>query len=612
MVELLSARLLKAKSRHVGASAEPRTTIDLYHDRIREAVYARLAPDERVRLHQRLATSIERREPLSARDLEALLRHWSAAGARARRRALAQEAAERAAEQLAFQRAALLHRVVLDEPDPREGPLEVAARWTRVGELHQLVGEYGEASEAYQRALQRWEAAPADALGRDQALLHLRGSLGLSQVSAGATAAGRATFAQAMSQLGLRLHGSPRRQLMTLLWLRLLIALVAALPRRRRPMEGGVRAQQIFFDRMFNAMLVCWPLVSGESALRRQLLGLRYDDQAIRFRSLLSQAMIAALMMTPTRRRIERAREALDTAEAILREQAIPNGEELLQFYRGVLWFPTDLKRSERAVRDAFEGLRRKGQHNAVDGAMMRMFHIIALSARSEAEEALTLIREEMTNPRLNFNSIPNVMLLKLRLHLARGELAEGWDTLRRFEELLREHDVPAFDLAIVTARCIGLNALGRFEEARSVITSYTQPTAVNPLAFSNAMWAAATLDTFVGLSGRRRLTRSEQARARRVIRALVGYPVVGFAAHGHASAALLHHAAGHHARAARSTRRALRASEGSNCDPRHRWFALDTAQRLGSLNSDLTRELNRLKRRYQFTRNAEAPLDPP
>ena len=85
--------------------------IEPYHDRVREAVRARLAAPVREGWHGRLALALE----ASGRaDAEALAVHWRAAGNLERAGQFAAEAGEQAARALAFDRAASLYRMALE------------------------------------------------------------------------------------------------------------------------------------------------------------------------------------------------------------------------------------------------------------------------------------------------------------------------------------------------------------------------------------------------------------------------------------------------------------------------------------------------------------------
>src|SRR5262249_2746165 len=86
LAELLSARLLKALPTPAAEGTLER--LDLYHDRIREAAYARLAHDRRRALHRALGLTLEAQPTPSGREppFEELLRHYSEAGDRKKQR----------------------------------------------------------------------------------------------------------------------------------------------------------------------------------------------------------------------------------------------------------------------------------------------------------------------------------------------------------------------------------------------------------------------------------------------------------------------------------------------------------------------------------------------
>jgi hypothetical protein len=87
--------------------------VEVYHDRIREAVLSRLDPDMRTMLHGRLADALEAVDARLA-DPHALLTHLEAAGQTQRAAAHAERAAQLASQALAFDRAAMLYRTALE------------------------------------------------------------------------------------------------------------------------------------------------------------------------------------------------------------------------------------------------------------------------------------------------------------------------------------------------------------------------------------------------------------------------------------------------------------------------------------------------------------------
>ncbi len=84
-----------------------RDAVEIYHDRVRQAVLGNLPPDRLKELHLRMAEALER---TAQADPEALVAHFAAAGDEARAGAYMVAAAERASSALAFSRAAALYR----------------------------------------------------------------------------------------------------------------------------------------------------------------------------------------------------------------------------------------------------------------------------------------------------------------------------------------------------------------------------------------------------------------------------------------------------------------------------------------------------------------------
>jgi len=85
--------------------------IDVFHDRIRDAILARAAPDAQRMRHLELARTMERRADI---DLETLARHYDAAGQRELAAHHAARAGDAAVQSLAFDRAAALYRLAID------------------------------------------------------------------------------------------------------------------------------------------------------------------------------------------------------------------------------------------------------------------------------------------------------------------------------------------------------------------------------------------------------------------------------------------------------------------------------------------------------------------
>jgi eukaryotic-like serine/threonine-protein kinase len=119
-------------------------TVELYHDRIRETLAAQLDRPSVMQLHRRLAQAIETR---GIDDPESLFEHYIGAGERVRAATHAGVAARKAAEALAFDRAAVFYRRAL-ELAPGRGA-ELVAMKRGLAEALVNAGRPAEAAQAY-------------------------------------------------------------------------------------------------------------------------------------------------------------------------------------------------------------------------------------------------------------------------------------------------------------------------------------------------------------------------------------------------------------------------------------------------------------------------------
>jgi eukaryotic-like serine/threonine-protein kinase len=143
-------------------------SIELLHDRIRQALAPRLAALERRSWHTRLASSLE---VLGHGSAEALAHHWHEAGHPERAVHYYLRAAQEAAEALAFSRAARLYGTAL-----ALGPWEPAEqRRLRLSQAEALshAGRCAEAAQAFLAAAEGAPAAEALALRRSAAAQYL-------------------------------------------------------------------------------------------------------------------------------------------------------------------------------------------------------------------------------------------------------------------------------------------------------------------------------------------------------------------------------------------------------------------------------------------------------
>jgi len=119
-------------------------TLELYHDRIREALANQLTPQRVTQIHRRLAQALEAR---GIDDPEALYEHYLGAGERVRAATHAAVAARKAASALAFDRAAAFYRRALELAPARDAELVDLKRG--LAEALVNAGRPAEAAQAY-------------------------------------------------------------------------------------------------------------------------------------------------------------------------------------------------------------------------------------------------------------------------------------------------------------------------------------------------------------------------------------------------------------------------------------------------------------------------------
>jgi hypothetical protein len=185
--------------------------LETYHDRVREAVVRRLEPEVLRQHHRRLAEVLQEDGDC---DPEVLAVHFLAAGESARAGVYYAEAAEQAAQTLAFDRAGQLYRLALQW----QAPSEQQARQlrTRLGKALVDAGRGAEAAQEYLTAAEG--AAEAEAL-------RLRREAALRLLSSGHIEDGLAVLRRVLTAFGLGIPKTPCRAFLSLLWRQLSLRL---------------------------------------------------------------------------------------------------------------------------------------------------------------------------------------------------------------------------------------------------------------------------------------------------------------------------------------------------------------------------------------------------
>jgi tetratricopeptide (TPR) repeat protein len=181
------------------ASGEP-NEVETYHDRIRETVTEYLSAAEKQSCHRRLAVALE---ASCEADAEILCVHFKAAGDNEKAARHGLQAADRAANALAFDRAARLYRFVLglgafdpaDEPDLQR-------------KLADALANAGRGAEAAERYL----AAAGQVAGIET--LELKRLAAEQLIGTGRYHEGRRVLTEALSAVGLKVPKSVRQAIL--------------------------------------------------------------------------------------------------------------------------------------------------------------------------------------------------------------------------------------------------------------------------------------------------------------------------------------------------------------------------------------------------------------
>ena len=186
--------------------------IEIYHDRIREALADRLDRTEVAAIHRRLASALAQS---ASGDPEALYEHYLAAGEIARAGEHAARAAQRAAEALAFDRAVTLYRKAIKIGSRQSS--EMAAWHAGLGEALANAGRPSEAAQAFLDAASHESSST-------QALRYRRSAAEWLLIG-GHNEPGLEVTRGLLSEVGLRMPVSRQRLLLSLLMRRLQIRL---------------------------------------------------------------------------------------------------------------------------------------------------------------------------------------------------------------------------------------------------------------------------------------------------------------------------------------------------------------------------------------------------
>ena len=276
-VSLLRAtHLVRTQGARVTDAIEP------FHDRVREALVARLGAEARRACHARIAAALELAK---GSDPEVLATHWAGANEPAKAARYALVAAEQAAHALAFERAARLFELALSllpEADPRRRGVR-----EQLGDALANAGQCARAATAYEAAAKT--AGPVEAL-------ELRRRAAEQLMRAGEMVRGLDAARGVLAAVGLPLPRSFVGALVALLWFRFVL--------RLRGHRFVAREARSIPPAELTRIDVCWsvsltlpyadPLAAGVSHARHVLLALRSGDPVRAARALAMEASYVA------------------------------------------------------------------------------------------------------------------------------------------------------------------------------------------------------------------------------------------------------------------------------------------------------------------------------
>jgi serine/threonine protein kinase/tetratricopeptide (TPR) repeat protein len=378
-VSLLRAtNFVRTGGARVGDAMEP------FHDRVREALVARLDAEALRSCHGRIAAALELAK---TSDPEVLATHWAGAGDPAKAGRYTLVAAEQAAQALAFKRsAALFERALaqLPEGDPRRRLV-----FEQLGDARANAGEGARAAEAFEAA------AAAATVGE---ALELRRRAAEQLLRAGESARGLQAARKVLAAVDMSLPVSKLVTLVVLLWLRLIIRLrgLGYTPRDPREIPADVQTR----------LDVCWsvsftlpyadPLVAGICHARHVLLALRAGDPGRVARAL---AMEASYASSSGFKAWPRAQEVLAVARTAAERSGSPHAQALVMGLGGIAACAAlQFDQSVTELKEAIQRFRTQVPGSAFEVTTGWFFLFVALAYPARYGELRPLLEAALTD----------------------------------------------------------------------------------------------------------------------------------------------------------------------------------------------------------------------
>jgi serine/threonine protein kinase len=347
------------------ARVDDHDALETWHDRIREAVVARLGKNELADAHLRLANAIE---AANLDDPEALALHLRAAGAKWKASHYAALAARRAESALAFDRAAGLYQLAI-ELAPANAP---ELRSHRIARADALVnaGRAREGAKEYLAAAEGAESAVVIELHR-RAAQHL--------LQSGHVDEGIAVFEGVLNAIDEKMASTPRRALASLFFRRMQL--------RLRGLDFVEHAESEVSPDDLVRIDTLWALATGfglvdtirgmDFGTRNLLASLRAGEPYRLARGFVAESVFVATGGGPSRERTDKlvklARTLADRTQKPHADGLATSAEAFLHFHCGEWKRARELfRRAERTFRERCAGV-------AWELSNVRHFHLACL-----------------------------------------------------------------------------------------------------------------------------------------------------------------------------------------------------------------------------------------
>jgi len=350
-----------------------REAIEIYHDRIREAIAAQIPPDDLRQLHARLAAVLEQS---AEGDPETLVVHFRGAGDHEAASNYAVTAADRARDALAFDRAARQYGLALDL-----GQFDAAKRreiQIRLGDALAASGRGYDAARAYLSAADGALAAE---------LLELKRRAADQLLRSGHIDEGLKAMSDVLGALGMKLAETPGRALLSLLWQRAWIR-IRGLGFRERDRSQVSAEALVRVDACWSvatAVGVVDTICGAEFQARHLLLALDTGDPYRIARALAVETTYVALSGP---RMLARPQKLSQLAQQLADRVRQPETLALVMLATGTAWFFQGrwrtahefLERAEPMLRDCSTGI-------AWELDTTCLYHLLALFYLGEVKE---------------------------------------------------------------------------------------------------------------------------------------------------------------------------------------------------------------------------------